>query len=169
MQYLLTATRAARSLLTTAATGWLLVVCSLIGWSLAPLLIGWRPSVVISGSMAPRIDTGDVVLVAPLTEPPRRGQVLLLREPLAPTGQVLHRVVRVDADGRLRTKGDANPSVDSDLHSPQDVLGMARLVVPAAGRLAVWRQGESTSGTHWWVALTVVSTVIHLGSRLRHR
>ena len=63
--------RSVLSVLGTVATSWLLVVCSLVVWSLAPVVLGWKPSLVLTGSMWPRIKPGDVVLVEPGRVPQR--------------------------------------------------------------------------------------------------
>jgi signal peptidase len=77
-----------------------------------PFLFDARPLVVLSGSMEPALDTGDVVVVqriAPLDA--RRGDIVTFRDPEQPGRLVTHRVrsLRVH-DGRVRfvTRGDAN-------------------------------------------------------------
>ena len=60
--------------------------------SLAPLALGYSAHVVVSGSMAPRINAGDVVLTQPVTPTELRpGQVLLFADPQRPGGLLLHR------------------------------------------------------------------------------
>lgn len=155
------------------AASWLLTVCSLAGWSVAPIVLGWQPSLVVSGSMAPRVRPGDVVLLAPLTARPHVGQVVLVRDPQAPTGRVLHRVVRITADGVLTTKGDANPTEDPTAHSTDDVLGVGRLVVPAAGRIALLLHGAAQIRSsdpvgrkaQRWALLTLAAVVTLLVTR----
>src|SRR3954452_4692425 len=119
----------------TAATTWLLFVGALAAWSVAPVALGWHPMVVVSGSMEPRIHAGDVVLVDPKVQPRVPGQVLLIRDPGTSTGSRLHRFVRYDQQGRLITKGDSNQSEDSTPSAPSDVEGVARLLIPGAGRV----------------------------------
>src|SRR4051812_46459559 len=95
----------------TAAVTWLLFVGCLAAWSLAPALFGWRPVVIVSGSMEPRVHPGDVVLVDPRVRvAPQPGQVALIRDPDQPTGSKLHRILRIDKDGAITTKGDNNQS-----------------------------------------------------------
>ena len=55
----------------------------LVLWaSIVPVLRGWSPVAVISGSMAPRIDSGDVVVAAPYDgQPLDAGAVIGLRQP----------------------------------------------------------------------------------------
>jgi len=140
------------STISTACTAWLLVVCSLVLWSLAPMVWGWKPAVVMTGSMMPVISPGDVVLVNP-GQVPKRGQIVLVRDPEVPTGRVAHRVVAIAPDGTLTTKGDANPTADSVRHPASDVIGVARLVVPRAGRLALLR-GRPTRDDLLWALIT---------------
>jgi signal peptidase len=124
-----------------AAVAYLTVIASLLFWSHAPRLVGWDPRVVLTGSMTPVIQPGDVSVIGPATVGPAtlpRGRVVLVRAPQMSTGYYLHRLVRYDADGRLVTRGDANPSNDSVPVSPEAVRGQLRLLVPVVGRPVVW-------------------------------
>jgi signal peptidase len=96
--------------------------------------------VVVSGSMAPQVDVGDVVLTRSVsTAELRPGQVLLFDDPQRPGRLLLHRLVSFDASGRLVTRGDANQSDDSVHVAPSDVRGLARVRVPYVGLPAQWR------------------------------
>ena len=148
----------------TACTAWLLVVCSLVLWSLVPIAWGWKPVVVMTGSMLPAISPGDVVLVAP-GQVPESGRIVLVRDPQVPTGRVAHRVVAVAANGTLTTKGDANPAADSVHHPASDVIGVARLVVPRAGRLALLRAHPSRDDLLW--ALVTAAAAIGFAATYR--
>jgi signal peptidase I len=108
--------------------------------ALAPEAAGFSAHVVLSGSMAPRVDPGDVVITQPVTAAELRpGQVVLVDDPRLPGGLLLHRLVSFDAAGRLVTRGDANQSDDSVHVPPSDVRGLARLRVPWVGLPALWR------------------------------
>ena len=62
---------------------WFVGGCLLI--TLLPVLIGWRPFVVESGSMAPRIHVGDVVLAAPVAQASDLvGRVTVFDDPAKP-------------------------------------------------------------------------------------
>jgi signal peptidase I len=112
--------------------GWLIVVATLTGWVVLPTLLGWQAEVVASGSMAPALHAGDVVIADPRARSPRTGQIVVVRDPDVDGGLLTHRVVAV-TDGVLRTRGDANPQSDPRTLSAGDVVGTVRLVVPAAG------------------------------------
>ena len=147
-----------------AAWAVLSVATVLTGYSLAPQVAGWRPSVVTSASMVPALRPGDVVLVAPQTRrAPVLGAIVLFNRPGA-NGQVAHRVVAIQPDGRVMTKGDANPLPDSDLLPPGSIRGQVRLVVPQVGALRLittpyWRDGVA------WLVLLVASVLVALTVR----
>lgn len=129
----------------TLATAWLSLVGGLLFWANAPILLGWQPRLVLSGSMQPGLAPGDVVLVSDVVEPRALlpGQVVLVDDPDLASGSYLHRVLRLEPGGRLVTKGDANRDEDHPPVTPDRVLGQMRAVVPSAGLPLVWvRQGE---------------------------
>jgi signal peptidase I len=85
-----------------------------VGTALAsggPRLLGYTSLTVLSGSMEPAIDTGDVVVGRPIAaEQARSGDVITFREP-GTHRLVTHRLRRmhvVDGVARMVTKGDAN-------------------------------------------------------------
>ena len=83
----------------------LLVAAVLAGLGLVvPALLGYQRYVIVSGSMSGTYDRGSLVFDDVITYRPPPGA--------GPSGLVTHRIVAVEADGRFRTKGDANPVVD---------------------------------------------------------
>ena len=129
--------RGARTVAAVSATAALTVLASLSIWAVLPALAGWHVNVVMSGSMAPAIEPGDVVLSEPVEAPSlAAGQVALFE---ASDGRVLvHRVRTVASDGSLTTRGDANPNDDVAPVDATQVMGLARLRVPWIGLPAVW-------------------------------
>ncbi|GAA2464375.1 signal peptidase I [Winogradskya humida] len=109
-------------------------VLTLTAWTVVPLLWGWQAYTVTSGSMAPLVRPGDVVLASPrIGAGPKVGQVVVIA-PAAAGGQpVTHRVVELLPDGRFRTRGDANAQADSRLVAKDQLIGLGRVVVPLAG------------------------------------
>ncbi|MFQ1003590.1 signal peptidase I [Modestobacter sp. SSW1-42] len=122
----------------------LVTLAGLVLLCLVPQVVGLRSSVVVSGSMQPRIAPGDVVLTGPVTpEELQPGQVLLFRDPADPGRLLLHRLVAFDGAGDLVTRGDANHSDDTSPVAPGEVVGRAQLRVPHIGLPAYWwRTGE---------------------------
>ena len=105
-----------------------------LGWILIPAVaLGWTPLVVTSGSMAPAINRGDVVLIEPGVSPIPGNVVAFLGSDGSP---VLHRLDRINDDGTFTTKGDANPQSDSTAIT--DVSGVGRLLIPALGLIKLW-------------------------------
>jgi signal peptidase I len=140
---------------------WFLVGCLAV--TLVPLLFGWRPYVVESGSMAPRIKVGDVILAAPEHDPKKLlGRVTVFHDPdLARNGDVKsHRVVTINADGSLTTKGDANQSVDSVHLQVSGVIGLGRLLVRWVGLPLIWAQKGA------WIKLALLAASIFIGALL---
>lgn len=122
----------------------LAVLCGLVVWTLLPCLLGWSPHVVLTGSMAPRIQPGDVVLTQPVPAAAiQPGQVVLFEDPLRPGRTVVHRTVRRNADGNLITRGDANATEDSTPVAPSAVRGLPRLRVPYIGRPMLWARQQN--------------------------
>jgi signal peptidase I len=122
------------------ATTWLCTAAAMAGWSVLPIVAGWHPYVIVSGSMAPRIKPGDVVCVDPSAlSRLARGQVVVVHDPAHPGRLLAHRVLDIRPDGSLVTKGDANPVPDSTHVPPGGAVGVVRLVVPSIGRLTLAR------------------------------
>jgi signal peptidase I len=114
--------------------------CTALLWFLlvtvAPVVAGWRPMVVSSGSMTPAFRAGSVVLVAP-SDP----QHVALREIVVYERRgrmITHRVVGIRSDGTIQTQGDANDRPDSDPVRLTDVRGEVRFVVPGVGLPILW-------------------------------
>lgn len=120
----------------------LLVLAAVAGASLWGWQTGSRPFVVVSGSMAPAIDTGDAVIVRPdrdLTA----GDIATYTI----QGQtVTHRIIEVVAHG-FRTQGDANAAADPTPISAEQIIGQASLRVPFGGYILVYLQQWSGLAT----------------------
>lgn len=88
--------------------------------------------IVAGGSMEPTLSPGDVCIYR-RTASVRPGQMVVFeREDGA--GLVVHRAVTVGLRGEVRSKGDANESVDRDLVAREYVKGPVTVAVPL-GRL----------------------------------
>jgi signal peptidase I len=124
---------------TTLSKAVIAVVICLGLWGALPAVVGWQPTTVSSGSMLPRLHVGDVAVSRPVgATPPPVGSVLLFDDPDHPGRLRLHRFVRVDDDGRLVTRGDANANDDSSPVPLSAVRGIGTLRVPWVGLPVVW-------------------------------
>jgi signal peptidase I len=126
-----------------AAVALLTIVGTLVLAASVPMLLGWRPTVVASASMAPALRPGDVLVSQPVQElggpaAVQVRQIVLVDEPAHPGRLLSHRVQSRNADGSLVTKGDANAAADSTPVGPAHVLAVGRLVVPRIGLPVLW-------------------------------
>jgi signal peptidase len=133
----------------------LTVVTGLVIVGLAPGVLGWRPSVISSGSMLPALAIGDLVVAAPAApgtiEP---NDVVIFTDPAAPGGTVVHRVVAANPDGTFTTAGDANPVVDSTPLAAAAVDGRVRLRIPYVGLPRYWLASRQ------WLPLAALCAVL---------
>ncbi|AEV86124.1 Signal peptidase I W [Actinoplanes sp. SE50] len=134
-------------------------------WSLLPVVFGWTSVVVVSGSMLPKIHSGDVAIAGPISAAKMRpGMAVLVDNPARPGHLLLHRVVRRTADGSLITKGDANATEDSTPVPPSSVRGLPRLLIRWIG-LPVYWHGR---GEHRKVLATGVAVAVLLAVAMRN-
>ncbi|MEV4641794.1 S26 family signal peptidase [Actinoplanes sp. NPDC049548] len=148
------------------AIGVLAAAAAIVAWSALPMVWGWRPTVIVSGSMSPSVHRGDIVVSSPPTADwqPAVGQVVTVPYP-GHAGQTLtHRIAGFDERGLLITRGDANGSDDSFRTPPAQVRGVGRLLVPRIG-LATLKLREG----HPWLFIAqsvAVLAAVGLASRL---
>lgn len=104
-----------------------------------PSFFGWKPFIVLSGSMEDDISTGDLAIV-------KEVDILILKENdiisfINDTGTVTtHRIVEiVEENGvkKFRTKGDSNNAVDPDLVLPECVEGLFIFRIPMFGNILI--------------------------------
>ena len=124
--------------------GWValaMAVCTFLILAIAifPVFVGDRALVTMSGSMAPTIPTGAVVVTEPVPSAGLRvGDVIAFLP--GPTAQepIVHRVVKISTKGDQRyltTRGDANKSADVEEVTLPPTAWRAWYSVPLAGYL----------------------------------
>jgi signal peptidase len=129
---------------TLVATVVVAALGGLMIWTVLPLIVGWKPSVVLTGSMMPRIHPGDVVVIRPVrTDQLRVKHVIRFADPAIPGRYLVHRIAYIRQDGTLVTRGDANPSADSTPVPLGNVDGVALLRVPYVGLPVVWLRDKN--------------------------
>lgn len=102
---------------------------------------------VASGSMAPTINVGDIVLVK-LTKDVNQNDIITYKEN---NYFITHRVIKKDND-KIIAKGDYNDSVDKDVNL-NDVLGKVIKIIPGIG---IWKKVFFNTK----VMISIVSTII---------
>jgi signal peptidase len=120
--------------------GWIVttVVAVAIIW-FAVGLFPVHPTTVISGSMRPTLDVGDVVIVvkAP-ADTIKPGDIIQFREAEGVT--TVHRVVQIqeiEGERVFITQGDANSEPDANPVIPENVVGKAVFDIPKIGWAAI--------------------------------
>jgi len=119
-----------------------------------PIAQGWSAVAMMSGSMEPGIQTGDIVLTAPSGDTPlEAGRVIVFDNP-AGTGHITHRIVTTVPSGDYVTRGDANHRVDSVPVPHHDIDGVGQVLVPVIGQPLVWaKRGQ-------WLHLAATATAV---------
>lgn len=136
-----------------------LIVKSYTSPDKVPDFFGYKPFIVLSGSMEPSIMTGDMVFVKE-TDPDSLevGDVIAYKSGSA---VVTHRIVEVKSENgetRYVTQGDANNAADQGLVKPADVEGIYQRRVAGAGNLAMFMQ--TTTGMILFVVCPLVLFVL---------
>jgi len=95
--------------------------------------MGWTHGMLFveGASMEPALSPGDLIVYRRVGVVPKRGDLVVFEHGGT---LVVHRVAGQLRDGALRTRGDANRTLDVDPVVSADVRGQVLLVVPA-GRL----------------------------------
>jgi signal peptidase len=110
----------------------ILVACALAVVVL-PKAAGYEWRTVVTGSMRPVLQPGDVVLISPISEDIEVGDVVAFPDPTQLDRDILHRVTQVTQNGALVTKGDANDVVDPWQIDSSEVIGAQALALPKLG------------------------------------
>lgn len=107
------------------------------GIFLAGHLAGFKPFnvyIVSSGSMAPAIQTGSVVFVAP-KDSYGVGDIVTYKS--GPKMTTTHRIVAQDGD-KIKLAGDANNAPDPGIISADKIVGTVRFTLPFVGYIAAF-------------------------------
>ena len=146
------------------AVFWAMTVFWFLFVSVIPMVIGWSPTVITTGSMAPAVSAGSVVHVDGGVDLQQLGpgSIITYDDANVEGRLITHRVVEVmrEVEGGpttgFRTKGDANADSDSGVVALDAVHGATRLVVPYVGLPRVWMN----EGQWWVVTLFALATAI---------
>lgn len=104
--------------------------------------------VVLSDSMSPQIQAGDMVVVQSVDPATLSEGDIITYESARTDGPttVTHRIVSVvnsDGERQFRTKGDANEDADPNLVSQSDVTGRVWFHVPLVGHLVMFASADT--------------------------
>jgi signal peptidase I len=123
-------------------------ILSLSGYAIAIVLLVFsafsfngdiKARIVMTGSMAPAIHTGDIILTTPIShKTPQKGDVIAYQAKRFNGEKVAvfsHRIMGGDIKNGFIVKGDSNKSPDSQKPKSEDILGVVVLVIPYIGNL----------------------------------
>lgn len=95
------------------------------------IIAGFRPAIVMSGSMEPELRTGSICVINQNAdyEDMEEGDIIAFERGEI---EVTHRIIAVTDDG-FYTKGDANASPDIGVVTPSDFIGETIFNIPYVG------------------------------------
>jgi len=107
-----------------------------------PDFFGIKPFVVVTGSMAPEIDGGDLVITKVLDPGTlQEGEIISFKDGRA---VITHRIIELseteEKEPAFVTKGDANNAADENLVEHSQVEGIHLFTIPRLGNLALFMQ-----------------------------
>jgi signal peptidase len=146
-----------------------LIVKSIINTEDMPSVGGYLPLIVLSDSMNPNIESGDLIICHTIdADKVQVGDVIAFTDPAGDgTSVVSHRVTSIiNEDGVLsfRTQGDANNTEDEMSVPAENVLGIYRMDIHGAGNIAMFLQ--TTNGL---IVCVVIPLVLLVGYDLIRR
>ena len=122
-----------------------LIIKSYINADEVPNVGGYLPLIVLTDSMYPEIESGDLIICHTIEgDEVKEGDVIAFFDPAGNgTSIVTHRVTEVTTEngGRaFRTKGDANNVEDSLLVPEKNLVGIYKSHIAGAGNVAMFMQ-----------------------------
>jgi signal peptidase len=109
--------------------------------AVGPHVLGYRTMTMLTASMAPEINPGDVTIVTPVAvSEVTEGMVITYHRPIEDHSLITHRVISVqtapDGTVSVQTKGDANQAADPwPATLDGDTAYQVRAVIPELGHL----------------------------------
>ena len=106
-----------------------------------PSFFGWKPFIVLSGSMETQISVGDVVVVKEVdTNTLKKGDIIAFNENNIVITHRINEVIYEDGKTKYITKGDNNNTQDSGYVTPEQVEGVFQFKISRLGNLAMFVQ-----------------------------
>lgn len=139
-----------------------LIVKSYTNTDEVPNFAGTMPLIVLTDSMKPEIDSGDLAICHTIeAENVKEGDIISFFDPDGNGMSIVtHRVIEViNKDGELsfKTRGDANNADDKSLVPADALVGVYDFRIPGAGNIALFMQ--TTTGFVVCVFLPIVLLV----------
>ena len=120
-----------------------LIVQSIVKPNETPSFLGIKTYVIISGSMKPELEIGDIVIVKD-SDDLKVGDIISFREGQTVITHRINRVLLENEEIYYKTKGDNNNTEDSGRVKQNYVEGKVVKVFPKVGKVAMFLQGKTT-------------------------
>lgn len=102
---------------------------------------GWKPFIVLSGSMETQISAGDIVVVKEIdTNELKKGDIIAFKDGNIVITHRIDEVTEIDGKTQYITKGDNNNTQDIGYVSPEQIEGVFKFKVSRLGNLAMFIQ-----------------------------
>ena len=108
-----------------------------------PSFFGWKPFIVLSGSMETEIMTGDLVIVKEIdTKELKENDIIAFKtsNEKVITHRIVEKVITEDGTIRYKTKGDKNNIEDPDYVLENQIEGIYKFRIAGLGNLAISMQ-----------------------------
>ena len=106
-----------------------------------PSFFGWKPFIVLSGSMETQINTGDLVIVKETDNNNlKEGDIVAFK---TENVVITHRIVeKTEDEGKIqyKTKGDNNNTIDNGYITPEQIEGIYQFKISKLGNVAMFIQ-----------------------------
>lgn len=151
-----------------------LLIIGAIAFVAVPRLMNWQGTVVLTGSMEPKMPTGSLIFVDRDVDPAAMKVGDIVTYLSAKSGQVTHRIVNVTmgVNGpEYQTKGDANNNADEGVVLPSQVQGRVITTIPHAGSWSNSLQDKANFKMMIWpiLGLIILSEAWNIAGQMRKR
>lgn len=117
------------------------------------IIFGYKPYIVLTGSMIPTFYPGDIVMVHK-QDVYIEGDILTCST--GTDSYVTHKLIHITESGYYVTKGEANDSPDGE-RDPSTVIGKVTYIIPKLGTVYDFVRDN------WMLVLSMISVMIALG------
>lgn len=115
----------------------ILIVKSVNNPNKTPDLFGKKAFIIVSGSMIPTIEIGDIVVIDNTTDVKENDVIAFRRN----TTVIVHRIIdEMNVNGKVmyQTKGDNNNIADLELVEVEDIEGVYQAKIPYIGKILMF-------------------------------
>ena len=106
-----------------------------------PSFFGWKPFIVLSGSMETQISAGDIVVVKEIdTNELKKGDIIAFKDGNIVITHRIDEVTEIDGKTQYITKGDNNNMQDIGYVLPEQVEGVFKFKIARLGNIAMFIQ-----------------------------